>query len=215
MNQINYLKKPFYFLDLILVDVKNVFQLYLNPEFDYIKKSSLTIFLRLHLPLLILSIIACLFAPSNFLNFKFDSLLSLKKAQSFSLTQTLLPIFLILIFIFYTILFDNFLEFQKPKLDTIYNKENPYPNLSLLISLPIAGVGVFFFFHKLLGYAMFLICIIRCVYFSLEYSAANYNLTRARVLTFWITTGIFILFNILILSLLINIYDTIKIALSL
>ena len=51
--------------------------------------------------------------------------------------------------------------------------------------------------------------------FVLNIDAANYNLTRARVLTFWITTGIFILFNILILSILINIYDTFKIAISL
>ena len=144
-------------------------------------RSTLSLFWRLHLPLALLFPLSSLATPYS------------HTLKYFPWGHVFLPFFLLCFFLFFAAIYDRISRHSNPKLKISVFPNQDNSNIAFYFHLPVAGVGPFFFFHPTLGYVMLFIAELWSTLYSIEYLAATQEISRARSLTYWIMSIIFIL----------------------
>ncbi|MCB1325251.1 MAG: hypothetical protein H7A21_07235 [Spirochaetales bacterium] len=155
---------------------------------------------RYHLPLLILLPVAALLSPAGWL---IGPNLGI-------FLRAIAPVFAVLGILFVAIVFDRVLEYSRtPSIQPPAGP--PDRHLALYLSLPVSALAPFFFLHPLLGYLMLALSAAFCLYQSLEYAAAHFERSRARILAQFVSAIIALMIPVAALLFLLNVARSIAI----
>ena len=168
-------------------------------------KRTLSMFWDLHLPLSLLYPLSAILSPY------------LHSLDNFPLEHVFLPFFLLCLLLFFAAVYDRMFAYASPRLKvsaSSLEKRQAHSNIAFYFHLPLAGIGPFFFFHPALGYIMIFAAMLWSSFHSIEFLSAAYQVSRARSLSYWFMSIIFLLIPLAVLlflfSLLSNINDFIK-----
>ncbi len=158
-------------------------------------------FLRLHLPLLLLMVVASLLSP----------LAHLGVLGSFSLLlHVLVPPFFAFGLLLLAVVFDQMARYSRhPRVEE--PGELKIGGIALFLFLPLSATAPFFFVHPLIGLLMLLPAAVYCGYIALEVTAALYEISLARSFTHLVNAALLGLIPVAVLVLLFNVMRSISI----
>ncbi len=156
------------------------------------------LFLKLHLPLLVLFPLASLSAPLVHI------------LDSFSARHAIYPPVAILAALTYATIFDRISGyFRKPRMEE--KSYATYRNTSLYLHLPLSGSALFFFIHPIIGYIMLFFSWIYVTWLSWEATARLERMSRIKVFVHWLCGIPLFAIPLLLLLFLANIYRSMQI----
>lgn len=157
--------------------------------------SALEMFLRLHLPVLVLYPVAGLLCPAVHLGL-----------GRFSFTlQVVAPLVLVVGALAFAVLFDQVARFARhPEMETPENALR-IKNLALFSHLPLSAAGIFFILHPLIGFLMVLIALAYSVWTAIDLTSIFFEVSRARVLVYLINAALLGVVPLAALTFLVNI----------
>lgn len=167
---------------------------------DHNPVGTFSLFSSLHLPLGALFPISALASPY----------LHTFSSSSWSWSYVFMPFFILCLFLFFAAIYDRIVEYASPNLKLPPPSQKRNSNIAFYFHLPVAGVGPFFFFHPYLGYAMLFLAELWSTLYSLEYMAAAHKISRARSLSYWIMSFIFLLLGFAALLFLFTLFRSIE-----
>ncbi len=208
---VSFLRRSLYLLCYISKDPRKLVS-YLSNSKDntaspLLETRALNLLFFFHLPLFLMGALICVLSPLNYLQIQNEPFEISFDISRFSLHQYLFPTILIIFFVFYAMMYDKILEYRYPKM-SLLGLRVCYPHISLLLHMPVVSLGIFFSFHKILGYFFLFFCELWAIYYSLELTSSNYQITRARAFIYWLSSFVLLLLIFLGIGLVINLIDT-------
>ena len=164
---------------------------------------SITFLLRYHLPLLLLFPMATALSPAGWLTGKNFNWLS----------AFIAPPFLVFGVLIIAATYDKIIEHRQPP--PLFDENNFNPkNLASFNHLPISGVGIFFLFHHTIGYLMVIVALFYSIFLSIRSQSILRQLAPATAMAYYLSTFIFFLLPLLVVMIIFNIRQTLKIVLD-
>lgn len=193
-------------LQYLLTDLKGIFH---EPERALVAflarpaRSAPYLLWTMHLPLLLLGPIAGLLCPLCWL-----------RGGHFSIKKLFVPSLVAAALLLVTVTTDRLIEHSRIR--GLMDSDRPLmKNIGLFLTLPVSAALVFFLLHPAVGYLMLIASWIYFMFLTLGFHARYREMTITRVVIYYLSAAITLLFGLVVVLALLNVWKSFEILRSL